>query len=371
MSTPMPLPASARPDAATLQLRTSGCTARLPRVSFIIPVRNDAQRLAGCLASIRRSAYPAECIEVVVADNGSTDGSDEVARQFGAVVVSLPGLSVAEMRNHASRLARGEILAFVDADHEIGAGWLRIAVEDLWRYGVGAAGALCRAPLDGTWVQRTYDRFRARPPGTYEVDWLGSGNVAVWRHAFEEVGGFEVSLQTCEDVDLCRRLRGLGCRILNDDRLRNMHLGDPPTLKLLFLAELWRGRDNLRVSLRGPLAWRELPSIAVPIIDLALMPLAIAGMATVPLGGLTVAAVALGAMLTFVVLRVGRIASRTKAVSITNLGQVLAVATVYDVARALALVARAGHKTRRARPPAVGLPSWQSAHETWTVGKVT
>ena len=53
-------------------------------------------------------------------------------------------------------------------------------------------------------------------------------------------------------------------RSSSDDRLRSVHLGDPRTLRALFFGELWRGRDNLKVSLRGPLSLRGLPSLAHP-----------------------------------------------------------------------------------------------------------
>ena len=80
-----------------------------PVVSFIIPVRNDADRLRQCLASI--SAPPDLEIEIVVADNGSQDSSPDVARAAGARVLSLPDRPVSQVRNEAARAARGEFLA--------------------------------------------------------------------------------------------------------------------------------------------------------------------------------------------------------------------------------------------------------------------
>ncbi len=323
----------------------------LPCVSFVIPVRNDRDRLARCLQSIAESAYPADRLEIVVVDNGSTDDSIAVARRFGATVLTLEGANVAELRNAGSRRARGEVLAFVDADHEISAGWVRSAVEDLWRHGVGAVGALCHAPLDGTWVQRTYDRFRTRTAGCYEVEWLGSGNLVVWRSVFEQAGGFDTSLETCEDIELCQRIRAAGFRILNDDRMRNVHLGDPATLAHLFRGELWRGRDNLRVSLRERVSLRALPSIMIPVIDLAMLLLVLAGLAATPwslAGGFSLVIAALAVVTAFVALRVARMSLglTMAAVSVRQLSQSFAVAAVYDTARALALVARASHKTR-------------------------
>src|SRR5262245_27139798 len=102
-------------------------------------------------------------IEVVVIDNGSADDSADVARKFGARVIVIGSASVAQLRNLGAAESSGEMLAFVDADHEIAAVWVRTAMETLREPSVAAAGALCNAPIDGTWVQRTYGLLRGVP----------------------------------------------------------------------------------------------------------------------------------------------------------------------------------------------------------------
>ena len=318
-----------------------------PLVSFVIPVRNDAGHLQECLASIRADTYPADRVEIVVANNGSTDETPSVAHSAGARVLFLPGLRVAEIRNVAAREARGEVLAFVDADHQIGPGWTRSAVESLRMPGVAAVGAPYHAPQDGTWVQRMYDAFRDHRDEPRNVEWLGGGNLAVNRDNFMDVGGFDASLVTCEDVDLCQRLRTKGGRILQEPRMRTTHFGDPETLKALFLGELWRGRDNLRASLRTPLTWRGLPSVVVPVAQLALMALALLGLLTAGRGGLSFAGLAMLTLAGVAGLRAAMMLRRMNTVTMKHALQALAVAMVYDVARALALVYHGTHVTRQ------------------------
>src|SRR5690606_33173402 len=130
------------------------------------------------------SAVPSE---VIVADNGSRDESAGVARAAGAAVLSLPGRAVAELRNLAAAKARGDLLAFVDADHELSPGWARAALGALADQGVWAAGSPYHAPADGTWVQRMYDRFRTRQAGVSPTEWLPSGNLVVRRVVFEKL----------------------------------------------------------------------------------------------------------------------------------------------------------------------------------------
>lgn len=327
------------------------------RVSFIIPVLNDARRLAMCLQSIRRTLAAQGLVEIVVVDNGSTDGSADVARRLGATVIVAEQGRVSTLRNLGAARAIGDILAFVDADHEIAAGWVMAALDTLGQPDAGAAGALCQPPLDGTWVQRAYGYLRGRPRGRRDVEWLGSGNLAVWRHVFDQLRGFDASLEACEDVELCGRIRAAGYRVISDARLDNVHHGDPRTLVALFRSELWRGRDNLRVSLRGPITWRSLPSTVVPIIDLAMVAIVLAGVIAGAAGyapGLLAAAGATAVILAGALAKVVRARLRDSTWRAAGLLQVLVVACVYDCARALALLVRTPHRGAvRSTVPAV------------------
>jgi GT2 family glycosyltransferase len=306
----------------------------VPVVSFVIPVKDDAVRLARCLKSIRESDCPDGAVEIIVVDNGSSDGSDAVAAEAGARVMSLPRLRVAALRNAGALAARGDILAFVDADHEIVAGWIEQALEALATPGVVAVGAPYHPPADATWVQRMYDAFRDHSPGRRPVEWLASGNLAVRHDVFTRVGGFDTSLETCEDVDLCQRLRMAGHEILSDAGLRSVHHGDPRTLRALFSQELWHGRDNLRASLRGPVTSHGLPSIVLPAIVLDLIVVAVGAevLARRPL----ITALALAALAGLAAIRARRMLSHLGRAGVVDVARALVVAAVYDFARALA-----------------------------------
>jgi glycosyltransferase involved in cell wall biosynthesis len=329
-----------------------------PRVSFVIPVKNDADRLRRCLHTIAANAYPRSAVEVIVADNGSIDASSAIAVQAGAIVQYAPGYRVAELRNRAAAAASGTIIAFVDSDHEISSGWIQAAVDALQDPRVGAAGALCRPPADGTWVQRMYGVLRGRTVGRSDVEWLGAGNMAVGREAFVSVGGFDESLETCEDVDLCQRLRARGWRVLGDERLDNIHLGDPATLRRLFRAERWRGRDNLRVTFRPGWTWRELPSALVPIGEAALLTTALlVSLSSIWFGpiSLAFAAFTVGLALSASVARAIKMVVSGRLSGAAAIVQAMAVAVTFDLARAVALLGRAGHH-RRATQADVRLP---------------
>jgi glycosyltransferase involved in cell wall biosynthesis len=315
-----------------------------PVVSFIIPVRNDAQRLRRCLNSIISNHYPPELIEMIVIDNHSTDGSGRVARDCGAVVLHSQTGSVAELRNRGTRAALGTILAFADSDHEIDPNWIETAVDVLSMPNAAATGAPCVSEPAANWVQQQYDGLRDRPASRQDVPWLGSGNLAVKRSAFQAVGGFNGDLTACEDVDLCNRLIAAGHRIIADPALRSIHFGDPRTLRALFFGELWRGRDNIRVTVRGPKTFRNLRSAAIPVYQLVALG---AGVVALFMNWWWVAAIALVQALAPAALRATLMLRRKLRPTIFGAAQAFVVAIVFDAARALALLARASHQTRR------------------------
>jgi GT2 family glycosyltransferase len=323
-----------------------------PVLTVVIPVRNDPDRLQRCLQSIRAAAG-GQAVDVIVVDNGSTDDTAQVALASGARVLSHPDLPVGELRNRGARAATTELLAFVDADHELLDGWYEAALEVLSDPKVGAAGAMYHPPDDRTWVQEAYDTLRQHTLGRHDVEWLGAGNLVVRRSAFVAVRGFDPTLEACEDVDLCRSLIHAGWRIVSDSRMRNVHHGDPATLGRVFVSELWRGRNNLAVTLRRPVQMRSLISLALALLQLLALSALIAGGLATPVrphvGGLLAvsgAALFLGPT----ALRAARMWRRLSVKTIRGFWDVLQVAVTYDAARALALAYRAGH--HRASTPA-------------------
>jgi GT2 family glycosyltransferase len=319
-------------------------------ISFVVPVRNDAVRLETCLRSIRTAQAATDRVEIIVVDNGSTDRSPEIAGSFGAQVLVIERQPVSVLRNRGASTASGDVLAFVDADNEIVPGWIDAVITNLGDDTVGATGALYQAPDNGTWVQRGYDLLRGRTHPS-EVAWLGSGNLAVRRQVFQDVGGFDTSLETCEDVDWCHRIRAAGWRILGDPRISSVHHGDPDTLRDLFKSELWRGRDNLRVSFRRPIVWASLPSAILPVVEAVFLGTGAIGLIAWFAGvtaGLMATFAALFLLVGSSLLKVLRASARSGQAHRQNVLRVLVVACVWEIARVFALFARASH--RRARP---------------------
>lgn len=104
-ASPVPQPAAPASDAA------------LPAVSLVVAAHEEAGVIAEKVANVRALDYPADKLELIVACNGSTDGTPERARQAGAdVVLDLPTPGKVAAQDEAVRRASGELVAFSDAN---------------------------------------------------------------------------------------------------------------------------------------------------------------------------------------------------------------------------------------------------------------
>jgi glycosyltransferase involved in cell wall biosynthesis len=103
------------------ETRTSPARKRLPRVSVVVPVYNAAPFLESALDSILAQSYPADHIEVIVIDDGSSDDSLKIADRYSdrlhdLKICSQPNGGVSSARNLGIMLSNGELIAFLDAD---------------------------------------------------------------------------------------------------------------------------------------------------------------------------------------------------------------------------------------------------------------
>lgn len=181
-----------------------------PDVSVIIPVKGHPEELVRLLKNLhaQRTEKP---YEVIVVDAWSDDAIKTAAETQGAVVVrrgnrNLPG----EARNIGASAARGQFLAFIDADCQPDTGWLQAATNALDGGARLAAGPVTDlhpwhpvARADN--LLQFADLPRSRPAGTMHM--APSCNLAIRKEDFDALGGFRHrdGLSTGEDVDFCER----------------------------------------------------------------------------------------------------------------------------------------------------------------------
>ncbi|HEX7025491.1 MAG TPA: glycosyltransferase [Gemmatimonadales bacterium] len=182
-----------------------------PFVSVVIPVFNAERHLASTLDSVLRQGH--DRLEIIVVDDGSTDGSAAIAARCGGPVRCLfqPNRGPPAARNAGFRMARGELIAFLDAD-------------DLWSEDRLAVqlGLLARHP-DADLVAGRFQwvRDEALPgeaprltPRAAPRHPLSLGTALLRRRLFTTVGELDESLRLNDDVDWYLRARELGVAML-------------------------------------------------------------------------------------------------------------------------------------------------------------
>jgi glycosyltransferase involved in cell wall biosynthesis len=199
-----------------------------PRASLIVPVRDGAETIEACLVAAR--AAMGQMDELIVVDDGSSDGSAALAAGSGARVIFGAALGAAAARNAGAAAARGRWLVFLDADVLLEPGSLEALLAPLETGRAQASiGAYAPCPPELGLASRVKDRsirHRHHQAGA-EIAWFWTGLGAVDRDVFEALGGFDAAAftgATVEDMELGYRLARAGHRIRQVERARGRHL---------------------------------------------------------------------------------------------------------------------------------------------------
>jgi glycosyltransferase involved in cell wall biosynthesis len=180
-------------------------------ISVIVPVLNGGENLRHQLVSLATQDYEGSW-EVVVADNGSTDGTRAIVQRALAevpaarVVDASARRGPSHARNAGAKAARGDFLSFCDADDVASPGWL---------------SAMANAAREADVVTGPLEVERLNPPSTFVwngpppstrlmrphrfLDFASGSNCGVWAEAFHELGGFDEAKLVGEDIDFSWR----------------------------------------------------------------------------------------------------------------------------------------------------------------------
>ena len=150
-------------------------------VTVIIPAKNEEACIGNCIESISRNEYPADSYEIIVVDNGSSDSTVSIAKSHGAEVAIKHGVNVSALRNYGASMAKGSILAFVDADCTVASDWLGEAEKYFKRNDVACFGSTPGISDNSTWVQKTWLIVREKKNNETETAWLDSMNMFIRR----------------------------------------------------------------------------------------------------------------------------------------------------------------------------------------------
>ena len=199
-------------------------------ISVIVPVHNGSQVLGRCIEGLNASTYLN--FEVIVVDDCSTDTTPQIVERYGMRCIRTSrNMGPGGARNLGSKHARGEILAFIDADVVLPPEGLSLMEEALSRDPKLAAvfGSYDDEPACDTFISQyknlMHHYVHQSSSELATTFWAGCG--AVWKRVFEEVGGFDdakYTVPSVEDIALGLELTRRGYTIRLDKRLTVKHL---------------------------------------------------------------------------------------------------------------------------------------------------
>ena len=236
----------------------------LPTLSVVMPVFDGLDYLRESLPPLL-AVEDDRLLEVLVVDDGSSDGSAEYARECGARVIPSGGrLGPAGARNVAAREARGDVLLFVDADvvvHPDTVGRVIRAFPDADT--VAVFGSYDDDPahrgFSSLYMNLRHHYVHQQPSEDAQTFWSGLG--AVRREAFLAVGGFDAeryAIPSIEDIDLGRRLREAGGRIRRLPEIQAKHLKVWSVRGVIHTDIVCRGLPWARLMMEYPGAFTDL-----------------------------------------------------------------------------------------------------------------
>ncbi len=184
--------------------------------SVVIPAYNAEATIGHCLRALATQTHPPD--EVIVVDDGSTDGTAAVAREAGAdQVLTLPHQGRSAARNVGIEAARGDIILFTDADCEPSPDWTEQISRPLRDPEIAAAKGVYRTrqrELVARFVQMEYEGKYLRMSRQDRIDFVDTYSAAYRRDILLANGGFDPQVEVDEDQELSFRLARKGYQMV-------------------------------------------------------------------------------------------------------------------------------------------------------------
>jgi len=206
-----------------------------PKVSVVILNWNGGEHLKKCLDSVLKTDY--HDLEVIVVDNASTDGSQELVKKYYPQVILVENeknLGFCVGNNIGIKRAKGEIIILLNNDTIVDGGWIKEILKCAQDPKVGIVG--CRLYFPDTKIIQSLG-FKMRFLGFWEnigagqkdkgqfdkvscVDYVSGAALAIKREVLDKVGLLDPAFYAyCEDVDLCYRARRAGYKVVTSNAI--------------------------------------------------------------------------------------------------------------------------------------------------------
>jgi cellulose synthase/poly-beta-1,6-N-acetylglucosamine synthase-like glycosyltransferase len=189
-----------------------------PKVTVIVPVLNAVGTIAKCIKALLAQDYPYKCLQIIIADNGSTDGTQEIIRSFPVEMVIEPKAGSYNARNLALPRASGAIIAFTDSDCVPAPDWLSSLIPGFADPRIAGCGGKIKDFIGTSWVQSYSNRHVLRQDQSLDENtmphpYIIGANMAYRSEVFSEIGTFDGRFISGGDTDMSWRVQQAGYHI--------------------------------------------------------------------------------------------------------------------------------------------------------------
>ena len=250
---------------------------KTPLISFVVPHKGRENLLHETIKSITLQDFDLSSIEVIIVTQNDKLSEETLRfREFFPLSVYPRPVTdtISSLRNYGAANAKGEYLAFLDADIDLSPNWTSCVLQELHS---NERRALISAIQCNSQSANSIERIRTALNNINKdsnVDCLDGKNLFLKHETFRLAGGFPGQLQTCEDIYFTNKVRSLGYLYLTS-QTTFIHLGEDKDHAIMFKKEIWRGLSNLNSFSGRKVPLREFPSILIPagLIPLLIMSL--------------------------------------------------------------------------------------------------
>lgn len=187
-------------------------------LSIVVPVLNEEKYLPLLLESIKKQNFEEE-LEIIVADSGSKDKTVEIARSQGCKIVK--GGKPAKGRNEGAKIAKGELLLFLDADIILPENSLENFIQEFKKRNLDVSGFLLQPWGENRFLKILYNFFYNFPISILEkILPHAAGAILVKKELHKKIGGFDEKIKLAEDHTYVRKAAKFGkFGILKSDKI--------------------------------------------------------------------------------------------------------------------------------------------------------
>ncbi len=219
-----------------------------PFVSVVVPTYNRREMLKECLDSLFNQTYPKDMYEIIVVNDGSTDGTGKVLEEYAKKApcklnwLNQKNQGISAAMNTGIKNTGRDIICFTGDDCSADKNWIKNLADSFSDETVGGVGGKVIAyNLDTIIEKYTEERGVLNQEKFRSINFIITGNAAYRKEVLTAIGGFDVNLRSCDDIDISimTQLKGYTLKYNPKAIIYHRHI---PTLKGLIRRQYDYGR---------------------------------------------------------------------------------------------------------------------------------